>query len=248
MLKNNLLFLALDFPSGDEALRFLKTHNLSQIPVKIGMELYYQEGPSIIRRLKDEGHPIFLDLKLHDIPNTVKQAMKGIASLGVDVINVHAAGGKDMIVAAQEGLKEGTSVGVSKPKLLAVTQLTSTSPKMLEEELLISKSVEETVGHYAKLSWEAGADGVVCSVHEADWIHTLCGYDFLTFTPGIRLKGSAIDDQVRIATPEEARKRGADAIVIGRSVTNASNPKNAYFKAKKGWENEKRTTGSESII
>jgi len=248
MSKNNLLFLALDFPNGDEALRFLQNHDLHHIPVKVGMELYYQEGPSIIRRLKDEGHPIFLDLKLHDIPNTVKQALKGIASLGVDVINVHAAGGKDMIMAAQEGLKEGAPIGMNKPKLLAVTQLTSTGPTMLKEELLISKSVEETVSHYAKLSREAGADGVVCSVHEADWIHTLCGDDFLTFTPGIRLKGNAIDDQVRVATPKEARKRGADAIVIGRSVTNAQNPKTAYLEAKKEWEDEKRTTCSESVI
>ncbi|QHE54264.1 orotidine-5'-phosphate decarboxylase [Pontibacillus sp. HMF3514] len=247
-MKNNPLFLALDFPDGDKAINFLQAHNLYQVPVKVGMELYYQEGPSIIGRLKDQGHPIFLDLKLHDIPNTVKKAMKGMASLGVDVINVHAAGGKEMINAAQQGLEEGTPTGEKKPKLLAVTQLTSTSSQVLMDELLISKSMEETVSHYAKLSRDAGADGVVCSVHEADWIHTLCGDDFMTVTPGIRLKGNAIDDQIRIATPEEARKRGADAIVIGRSITNSQDPKAAYAEAKKEWEDEKRTTSSQSFI
>ncbi len=248
MLKNNPLFLALDFPNGEKAIHFLQAHNLHQVPVKVGMELYYQEGPTIISRLKTQGHPIFLDLKLHDIPNTVKKAMRGLASLGVDVVNVHAAGGKEMIKAAQEGLEEGTPDGERKPKLLAVTQLTSTSSQVLKDELLISKNMEETVSHYARLSRDAGADGVVCSVHEADWIHTLCGDDFMTVTPGIRLKGNAFDDQVRIATPEEARKRGADAIVIGRSVTSSLDPTTAYAEAKKEWDDEKRTTNSQSFI
>jgi len=248
MLQNNPLFLALDFSTGNEAMHFLQEHELYSVPVKIGMELYYQEGPSIIHRLKETGHPIFLDLKLHDIPNTVKKAMRVIASLGVDVVNVHAAGGTSMIRAAQEGLVEGTPEGHGKPKLIAVTQLTSTSPAMLKEELMISKSMEETVGHYATVSRDGGADGVVCSVHEADWIHTLCGPDFMTVTPGIRLKGSAIDDQVRIATPGEAGKRGSDAIVIGRSITKAESPKAAYFAALKEWENEKRTNRSRSLI
>lgn len=238
MLEKHPIFLALDFPTGDEAMNFLQSHDLKTVPVKVGMELFYQEGPAIIQQLSEKGHPIFLDLKLHDIPNTVKQAMNRLASLEVDVVNLHASGGKEMIEAAREGLEQGTPIGKRKPKLIGVTQLTSTSTQMLEEELLISHDMNKTVGHYALMAKQAGADGVVCSVQEAGRIHQLCGRDYMTITPGIRLQGNTIHDQVRVATPAEARNRGADAIVIGRSITKATDPKQAYDDALKEWDHE----------
>lgn len=235
MLNNKPIFLALDFENGLNALHFLKENQLNGIPVKVGMELFYREGPPIILTLKEQGHPIFLDLKLHDIPNTVKNAMRNLSSLGVDVVNVHAAGGKEMMQAAQEGLELGRTNGAKKPVLLAVTQLTSTSEQSLQDELLISASMNETILHYANLARQAGVEGVVCSVHEANLIHEKCGSHFYTVTPGIRLTHGSHHDQVRVGTPALAREKDADALVIGRSVTQATNPREAYHLAKKEW-------------
>lgn len=235
MLQQKPLFIALDFPDGDQAMTFLEKHQLIGVPVKVGMELFYKEGPSLIEKLKDRQHPIFLDLKLHDIPTTVHNAMRNIASLGVDVVNVHAAGGVAMMKAAQEGLMKGSTSNESKPLLLAVTQLTSTSEEVLKQELLISHSMNETIAHYANQAKEAGVDGVVCSVREAKMIHQQCGESFYTVTPGIRLEDTNHHDQVRVASPIEAKEQGVDAIVIGRSITKASDPKEVYDKALKEW-------------
>ncbi|KGP71385.1 orotidine-5'-phosphate decarboxylase [Pontibacillus yanchengensis] len=242
MLDSQPLFLALDFQSAEEALTFLDTHQLHHIPVKVGMELFYREGSSIIEALNEREHPIFLDLKLHDIPNTVKQAMKSLASLNIDVINVHASGGKNMMEAAQEGLHEGTKAGQDKPLLLAVTQLTSSSEEMLHNELLIPHQIEKVVTHYAQMAKEANVDGVVCSVAEASIIAEVCGDSFYRLTPGIRLKDQPHQDQVRIATPEKARKAGASAIVVGRGVTTSESPQKAYQQYMKEWKHGHKTT------
>lgn len=219
------IITALDFPSRVETFEFLDQFT-EPVYVKIGMELFYREGPEVIRQIKERDHRVFLDLKLHDIPNTVKSAMRNLASLGVDMVNVHAAGGKKMMAAAIEGLEEG-SCG-KRPLCIAVTQLTSTGPEMLRNELLIETELAETAAHYAKMTKEAGLDGVVCSVHEAKRIHGVCGEDFLTITPGIRPAGAAKDDQVRIATPAYAKEQGSDFIVVGRPITQAKNPVEAY--------------------
>jgi orotidine-5'-phosphate decarboxylase len=186
--------------------------------------------------LKNSGHQIFLDLKLHDIPNTVKKGMKSIASLGVDLVNVHAAGGRAMMEAALEGLEAGKLPGYNRTKLIAVTQLTSTSEEVLQNELLIRHSLSETVLSYAKLGQEAGLDGVVCSVLEVPMLREACGNEFLTVTPGIRLAEDSKNDQARIATPEEARKAGSSMIVVGRSITSAANPYEKYENLKLQWE------------
>lgn len=222
------IIVALDFPSKREAFEFLDKFN-EPIYVKIGMELFYKEGPEIIRSIKERGHEIFLDLKLHDIPNTVKSAMKSLASLDVDMVNVHAAGGKKMMAAAIEGLEEGCA-NRKRPLCIAVTQLTSTSAEMLKEELLIDKDLADTAAHYAYMAREAGLDGVVCSVHEAKKIHNVCGADFLTITPGIRPAGAGKDDQVRIATPAYAKEQGSNYIVVGRPITQAEDSVEAYKK------------------
>lgn len=222
------IIAALDFPSKKEAFEFLDKFN-EPIYVKIGMELFYKEGPEIIRKIKERGHGIFLDLKLHDIPNTVKSAMRNLASLDVDMVNVHAAGGKKMMAAAIEGLEEG-SVNGKRPLCIAVTQLTSTGPEMLKDELLIEKDLAETAAHYAFMAKEAGLDGVVCSVHESEKIHRVCGEEFLTVTPGIRPAGSSKDDQVRIATPAYAKEQGSNYIVVGRPITQAEDCVEAYRK------------------
>ncbi|MRH42196.1 orotidine-5'-phosphate decarboxylase [Aquibacillus halophilus] len=231
---NTPIYLALDFPTWKESSAFIDAHQLRGVPVKVGMELFYREGPAVIERLKENNHPIFLDLKLHDIPTTVNKAMKNLAKLGVDVVNVHSLGGSEMIQAAKEGLVEGASDSQA-PLLLAVTLLTSMDEVTLQQELHVNDTVNSTVSHLAKLANSSGADGVVCSAHEAARIKETCDLGFLTVTPGIRLSDSSNNDQKRIATPEFARQNGVDAIVIGRSITQAKEPKKAYQQALKEW-------------
>lgn len=218
--------VALDFSTKEETLNFLtKFHK--PIYVKIGMELTYACGLEIVKDIKALGHKIFLDLKLHDIPNTVKGGMKNLASLGADIVNVHCAGGSEMMKAAIEGLNIGKT-GDKRPLCIGVTQLTSTTKEMLNEELLIDGEVIDAVLHYALNAKKAGLDGVVCSVHEAKRIHEVCGNDFITVTPGIRLSNDSKDDQKRVATPVYAKQMGSDYIVVGRSITKSDDPKATY--------------------
>ncbi|MFC7061271.1 orotidine-5'-phosphate decarboxylase [Halobacillus seohaensis] len=226
----NPLYVALDFENKQQTLKFLEMNDLAKVPVKVGMELFYKEGPSIIKELKQSEHPVFLDLKLHDIPATVKRAMKNLASLEVDVVNVHTQGGSRMIESAIEGLTEGSQG--DRPLLLAVTQLTSTDETMLKKELLTNHSMEEVVAHYAQLSKNSGADGVVCSVKEVKQIEKNCGSDFLKLTPGIRQADDDLHDQVRVATPYEAGLTGSQSIVVGRSITQAKDPRRTYDQIK----------------
>ncbi|AEP90708.1 orotidine 5'-phosphate decarboxylase [Bacillus subtilis subsp. subtilis str. RO-NN-1] len=235
-MKNNLPIIALDFASAEETLAFLAPFQQEPLFVKVGMELFYQEGPSIVKQLKERNCELFLDLKLHDIPTTVNKAMKRLASLGVDLVNVHAAGGKKMMQAALEGLEEGTPAGKKRPSLIAVTQLTSTSEQIMKDELLIEKSLIDTVVHYSKQAEESGLDGVVCSVHEANAIYQAVSPSFLTVTPGIRMSEDAANDQVRVATPAIARDKGSSAIVVGRSITKAEDPVKAYKAVRLEWE------------
>jgi orotidine-5'-phosphate decarboxylase len=225
---NNPLIIALDFPGLNETKQFLEPFAGKQLFVKVGMELYYQEGPAIIHMLKENGHQIFLDLKLHDIPNTVKSAMKGLARLECDLVNVHAAGGREMMEAALEGLDAGTSSGRKRPACIAVTQLTSTSEERMKQEQLIPVSLKESVLHFAALSKEAGLDGVVCSAWEAGSIREQLGKDFYTVTPGIRLPSDQAGDQKRVATPDFAKEAGVTAIVVGRSITRSNDPLKSY--------------------
>jgi len=218
--------VALDFSTRKEVYEFLLKFK-EPIYVKIGMELTYSFGFEIVREVKAMGHHIFLDLKLHDIPNTVKQAMKNLAKLDVDVVNLHAAGGSAMMKAAMEGLTEGAING-KRPLCIAVTQLTSTSQEAMNEELSIPGTVQDCVLHYAKLAKDSGLDGVVCSVHEAKAIHEVCGNDFLTVTQGIRLSSDSVDDQKRVATPKFAYEQGCDYIVVGRSITKAKDSVETY--------------------
>jgi len=235
---NNTPVIALDFAGKDEALQLLKWFPDEKLAVKIGMELYYAEGPSIVTAIKGMGHDVFLDLKLHDIPNTVKKAMERIAVLGADMVNVHAAGGQAMMEAALEGLDKGTSLGQKRPLCIAVTQLTSTTESQMQKEQMIQESLRESVLHYGQLAKKAKLDGVVCSVHEAYDIHKRIGTDFLTVTPGIRLADDEKGDQKRIATPSEARRQTSDFIVVGRSITEAGNPREAYHTILREWERE----------
>ncbi|KUP07045.1 orotidine 5'-phosphate decarboxylase [Bacillus coahuilensis m2-6] len=231
--------IALDFESSEEVDSFL--HHFSQpLFVKVGMELYLQNGPEVIQRIKDKGHRIFLDLKLHDIPNTVGRAMQGLAKLEVDMINVHAAGGKDMMMRAMDGLERG-SKGVV-PKLIAVTQLTSTTESQMRQEQGISSTLVDSVKRYSILAKEAGLDGVVCSPYEADLVRKLCGDEFLRVTPGIRLPHGDHHDQKRVTTPCDARKLGSTHIVVGRSITKSSDAVQAYNEISKLWglEHEKK--------
>ena len=222
------VIVACDFGSAAEVFSFLDLFERQRKPfVKIGMELFYAEGPSIVREIKRRGHPIFLDLKLHDIPNTVRKAMKVLSALDVDMVNVHASGTIEMMKAALEGL---TRPDGSRPLLIAVTQLTSTSEERMQQELLIGPSMEETIRRYALNAREAGLDGVVCSPREAGLVKQACGSGFLTVTPGIRFAGAAADDQVRITTPAQARELGSDYIVVGRPVTAAPDPVAAYVR------------------
>lgn len=226
--------IALDLSSKVEVIEFLEEFN-EKLFVKVGMELYYQEGPAIIETIKEMGHDIFLDLKLHDIPNTVKSAMKGLAKLGVDLVNVHAAGGSHMMQAAMEGLIEGTPAGQERPALIAVTQLTSTTEEQMQKEQNILTSLDASVINYAVLAKEAGLDGVVCSVLEAKGIEEACGKIFFKVTPGIRLAGGESHDQKRVATPDFAKSEGSTQIVVGRAITKAENPVEAYHTVQQLW-------------
>lgn len=227
---NGETIIALDFPGKKETLEFLDLfRNEAEKPyVKIGMELFYAEGPEIVREIKRRGHKIFLDLKLHDIPNTVKRAMSVLSSLDVDIVNLHASGGIRMMQAALEGL---TRPDGSRPLLIAVTELTSTSEEMLRDELLVTTPIEQTIVWYAQNAARAGLDGVVCSPLEVVKIKDVCGEKFITVTPGIRFADSASDDQVRITTPERARELGSDFIVMGRPITQAPDPVAAYRRS-----------------
>nr|BAO57447.1 orotidine 5'-phosphate decarboxylase [uncultured Geobacillus sp.] len=237
---NHPFIVALDFPTAEDVKTFLQPFQHESLFVKVGMELYYQERPEIIRYLKEQGHRIFLDLKLHDIPNTVKRAMQGLACLGVDLVNVHVAGGMKMMEAALEGLDAGTPSGESRPYCIAVTQLTSTNEQMLREQLLIERSMEETVLHYASLAHKSGLDGVVCSAKEVPLIRQAFGESFLTVTPGIRFATDEKNDQARVVTPYEARKLGASAIVVGRSITRAADSYAAYERLQREWNGEEQ--------
>ncbi len=219
------VIIACDFASAEETLAFLDKFTEEKPYVKIGMELYYAEGPQIVKKIKERGHKIFLDLKLHDIPNTVKKAMKVLSGLDVDMCNLHAAGTIAMMEAALEGLtrEDGT-----RPLLIAVTQLTSTDQERMEKDLLIEKPLEEVVDHYAANAKKAGLDGVVCSPLEAERVHELCGEGFLTVTPGVRFADGDAGDQVRVTTPQRAKEIGSDYIVVGRPITQAEDPVAAY--------------------
>lgn len=228
---NKDVIIACDFPNADTTLAFLEKFGDERPFVKIGMELFYGAGPEIVKKLRERGHRIFLDLKLHDIPNTVKKAMRVLAAQDIDMVNVHAGGTKEMMSAALEGLKEGTPEGRQRPYLIAVTQLTSTSPKALKEQLLIETPMEETIARYALNAKEAGLDGVVCSPLEAAAVKKACGQEFLSVTPGIRYPDSGADDQSRVTTPARAREIGSDFIVVGRPITAAQDPVAAYHRA-----------------
>ena len=219
------VIIACDFASAEETLAFLDKFTEEKPYVKIGMELYYAEGPQIVKKIKERGHKIFLDLKLHDIPNTVKKAMKVLSGLDVDMCNLHAAGTVAMMEAALEGLtrEDGT-----RPLLIAVTQLTSTDQERMEKDLLIEKPLEEVVDHYAANAKKAGLDGVVCSPLEAARVHELCGEGFLTVTPGVRFADGDAGDQVRVTTPQRAKEISSDYIVVGRPITQAEDPVAAY--------------------
>lgn len=219
------VIIACDFPSKEATLAFLDRFTGKKPYVKIGMELFYSEGPEIVREIKKRGHKIFLDLKLHDIPNTVEKAMAALSRLDVDMCNVHAAGTKEMMEAAVRGL---TREDGSRPLLIAVTQLTSTSQERMQEELLIDEDLDKVVVKYAQNAREAGLDGVVCSPLEAGKIHQACSSDFLTVTPGVRFSDGSKDDQVRVTTPAGAKDLGSDYIVVGRPITKAEDPVKAY--------------------
>ena len=219
------VIIALDFDSKAKTLAFLDQFTEEKPFVKIGMELYYAEGPAIVREIKARGHKIFLDLKLHDIPNTVKKAMAVLSGLDVDMTNLHAAGTKAMMEAALEGLTRSDG---TRPLLIAVTQLTSTSQERMESDLLIEKPLDQVVMHYAKCAAESGLAGVVCSPLEAGKVHEVCGKDFVTVTPGVRFADGDAGDQVRITTPAKAKELGSDYIVVGRPITQAADPVAAY--------------------
>ena len=221
--------IALDFPSFEAVKEFLSLFPAEEsLYLKVGMELYYAEGPGVVRYLKSLGHSVFLDLKLHDIPNTVKSAMKVLSQLGVDMTNVHAAGGVEMMKAAREGL--GTQA-----KLIAVTQLTSTSERQMQDFQNIQTSLQESVIHYAKKTAEAGLDGVVCSAQEVQVIKQATNPDFICLTPGIRPAGAAVGDQKRVMTPADAYQIGSNYIVVGRPITQAEDPVAAYHAIKDEW-------------
>lgn len=219
------VIVACDFSSAQATFDFLDKFTEEKPFVKIGMELYYAEGPSIVREIKKRGHKIFLDLKLHDIPNTVKKAMAVLSKLDVDMTNLHAAGTIDMMKAALEGL---TRADGTRPILIAVTQLTSTSEERMQKELLINASIDDTIVKYAKNAKEAGLDGVVCSPLEAGMVKSACAADFLTVTPGVRFADGDVGDQVRVTTPAKAKEIGSDYIVVGRPITAADDPVAAY--------------------
>ncbi len=224
------VIIALDFKNGQETLEFLSKFTDEKPYVKIGMELFYAEGPQIVREIKKRGHKIFLDLKLHDIPNTVMKAMSVLSNLDVDMTNLHASGTCAMMEAAVKGL---TRPDGTRPLLIAVTQLTSTSEESMKQDLLINSPIKEVVGHYAENAAKSGLDGVVCSPLESPEVHERCGENFITVTPGVRFAGGEIGDQKRVTTPEKARELGSDYIVMGRPITAADDPVAAYKRAVK---------------
>ena len=219
------VIVACDFASAEQTFHFLDKFTGRKPFVKIGMELYYAEGPSIVRQIKARGHKIFLDLKLHDIPNTVKKAMAVLRNLDVDITNLHAAGATAMMQGALEGLtrEDGT-----RPLLIAVTQLTSTDQEAMERDILIKEPIDQVVMHYAKTAKNAGLDGIVCSPLEARKVHDTCGKEFLTITPGVRFADGEVGDQKRVMTPAQAKEIGSDYIVVGRPITAAADPVAAY--------------------
>ncbi len=231
------VIIACDFPSAQATFDFLDRLGDERPFLKIGMELFYGAGPEMVRRLRERGHKIFLDLKLHDIPNTVRRTMRVLAGLDIDMVNVHAAGTIEMMRAAREGLDEGTPEGRKPPMLIAVTQLTSTSPVALKEQLLIDTPMEQTIARYALNARDAGLDGVVCSPLEASAVKKACGHSFCTVTPGIRYPDSGADDQNRVTTPACAREIGSDFIVVGRPITAAPDPLAAYHRVHKEFLN-----------
>ena len=221
------VIIACDFASAKETLRFLEQFGSERPFLKIGMELYYAEGPQIVTALKKRGHGVFLDLKLHDIPNTVKKAMRVLSGLGADIVNLHAAGTRAMMEAALEGL---TRPDGTRPKLIAVTQLTSTDQTSMEQELLIREPIDEVVLHYARNAKAAGLDGVVCSPLEAGKVHKACGDGFLAVTPGVRFADGDAGDQKRVTTPARAKELGSNYIVVGRPITQANDPTAAWHR------------------
>lgn len=231
--------IALDFANQAEVAQFMAQFPTTEkLFVKIGMELFYQTGPAIVKELIAQGHAVFLDLKLHDIPNTVQKAMRGLASLGVSIVNVHAAGGIEMMQAAKKGLVEGTPTGRKIPQLIAVTQLTSTSEAQMHADQLIEVSLAKSVIHYAQCAKKAGLDGVVCSALEVAQIKAATDEDFVCLTPGIRPLGADMGDQKRVVDPAKARTIGSTYIVVGRPITQASEPYQAYLKIKQEWNGE----------
>lgn len=242
-MDRHLPIIALDFSTVSQLREFLTQFPKGEaLNLKVGMEMYYMSGPELVRELVAAGHHIFLDLKLHDIPNTVKRSMSVLAQLGVSMVNVHAVGGSTMLKAAREGLDAGTPEGAKAPLLIAVTQLTSTTESQVLEEQLSSVSLAESVKQYAKTTAEAGLDGVVCSPLEAAEIKAAHGASFLTVTPGIRLASNDVtqDDQYRIATPERAAAIGSDYIVVGRPITRAEHPVSTYRQITTAWQTAKQ--------
>lgn len=229
------VIIACDFASAEATFEFLDKFTEEKPFVKIGMELFYAEGPAIVREIKKRGHKIFLDLKLHDIPNTVKKSMAVLSRLDVDMTNLHAAGTVDMMKAALEGL---TRPDGTRPLLIAVTQLTSTSEERMQNELLINASINDTIVKYAQNANEAGLDGVVCSPLEAGMVKDACGKAFMTVTPGVRFADGEVGDQVRVTTPEKAKEIGSDYIVVGRPITQADDPVAAYRRCVKEFVGE----------
>jgi len=221
------VIIACDFPAEEQVMAFLDRFGSQRPFLKIGMELFYAEGPRIVRTLKERGHDVFLDLKLCDIPNTVRRAMSVLRDLGADMVNLHAFGTADMMRAAVEGL---TRPDGTRPLLIAVTQLTSTSEERMRRELLIDRPLPEVVARYAENARQAGLDGVVCSPLEAETVHRICGPAFLTVTPGVRFADGDVGDQARVTTPEKARQLGSDYIVVGRPITAAADPAAAYAR------------------
>lgn len=219
------VIIACDFSCREDVMKFLDKFHKDKLFIKIGMELFYSEGPDIVREIKERGHKIFLDLKLHDIPNTVKKAMAVLSRLDVDMCNLHASGTVSMMEAALEGL---TRPDGTRPILIAVTQLTSTDSERMKKDLLIDRPLDEVVMHYAENAKKAGLDGVVCSPLEAGKVHDICGSDFVTVTPGVRFADGDVGDQKRVTTPEEAKRIGSDYIVVGRPITAADDPVIAY--------------------
>ena len=222
---NRDVIIACDFASREQTMNFLDKFTEEKPFVKIGMELYYAEGPAIVREIKARGHKIFLDLKLHDIPNTVKKSMAVLSRLDVDMTNLHAGGTIPMMEAALEGL---TRPDGTRPLLIAVTQLTSTDEEIMQRDLLIDQPLDKVVMHYAKNAADSGLDGVVCSPLEAGKVHQVCGKQFLTVTPGVRFAGGDVGDQKRVTTPEKAKELGSDYIVVGRPITAAEDPVAAW--------------------